>query len=117
MSSCRQCGWPWIERDGLCRTCLELRAHPDPLSKRTTLGKIPFQDMKQLDEADRITLIVGHLKKHPGKDIAVLVDCGEGHADKGDRYIKAIREQMPSVKLIKRSPGPIPEGETIILRN
>jgi len=119
MKPCKQCGWPFEvgTHDGLCPNCRKLQANPDALSKRTTLGGIPFKDLKQLDESERITQIVAFLKAWPGKNIAIVVDCGEGYSDKGDRYIKAVREKLPGVKLISRSPGPVKDGEMITFRN
>lgn len=115
---CRQCGWPYDigKDDGLCPTCRKLKTSPDGLSKRTHLGKVPFQDMKQMDEVDRIKQIIQHLRENPGKRIAVMVDTGEGHADKGDRYIKQVRAGIPSVELVSRAPGPVPDVETITFK-
>ena len=70
--------------------------------------------MKQLDEPERFKMIADLLVKNPGKKIAVFVDCGDGHADKGDRYIRGIRALVPKVKLEGRRPGPVKEGETLI---
>ena len=116
MSVCRQCGWPFVEAEGLCKGCLALKSNPDPLSKRTHLGTIPFQDLKQIDEADRIKTIVGHLIKNPGKKVLVLVDSGDGHQDKGDRYIRQVRQLLPGVQVVGRIPGPVDNGESIVFR-
>lgn len=114
---CRQCGWPYVESDGLCKNCLALRASPDAVSRRTELGGVPFKDMKQMDEPERIALIVDYLTKQPNQSVAVMVDVGDGHADKGDRYVRAIREKLPRVKVVSRRPGPVAAVETITLRN
>lgn len=113
---CRQCGWPWVERDGLCKSCLQLQANPDPLSKRTSFRGIPFRDMKHLDEVHRIEQIVQYLKDHPGKNVAAMVDSGDGYQDKGDRYIRAVRAKLPTVKIVRRMPGPVKDGETIVFQ-
>lgn len=114
---CRQCGWPYdVGQDGLCPNCRGLARNPDPLSKRKELGGVPFEDMKQLDEADRFQLIARHIRENPGRNILVMVDTGEGYADKGDRYIKAIRELVPGVKVVSRGPGPVPQAESITFK-
>jgi len=87
------------------------------LSKRLSLAGVPFKDMKQVDEADRIKLIAEYLTKFPGKNIGVMVDTGEGYADKGDRYIRAIRDKIPKVKVVSREPGPVMNVETITFKN
>lgn len=118
MKPCRQCGWPYnVDPSGLCDNCRKLQGQPDPLTKRTTLGNVPFKDLKQLDETERFNQIVGHLRANPGKNIVVIVDTGEGYADKGDRYIRAIREQLPDVEIVQRRPGPVAGAESIILKH
>lgn len=117
MDRCRQCGWPYdVGQDGLCPNCRQLKQKPDALSKRKELGGVPFQDMKHLDEKDRINQIAEALQRWPDRDIAVLVDTGEGYADKGDRYIKGVRELVPRVSLVARVPGPAAGVETITFR-
>lgn len=118
---CRQCGWPYgIGQDGLCANCRDLSKNPDALSKRQSimwgLKKVPFQDLKNLDESQRTDSIAKFLNENPGKQVAVMVDCGEGHADKGDRYIKAVREKAPGVKVVSRNPGPVQDCETIMFQ-
>lgn len=114
---CRQCGRPDpIGPDGLCGNCRELKKHPDPTSFRTRLGGVPFFDMKQTDEQDRFKLIAQMLVTYPGKEIGVMVDIGEGDEDKGDRYIRNIRELVPNVQVVKRGPGPVPKSELITLK-
>lgn len=117
MKPCRQCGWPYdVGTDGLCKSCRELKEHPDALSKRTSLGGVPFRDMKHMDEPDRIAYIVELLTKNPGRQIAAMVDVGDGHADKGDRYIRGVRAKVPTVKVVSRKPGPVPAVETITFK-
>ncbi len=114
MKRCRQCGAPAESRvDGLCSGCQELKAHPDPLSKITHFGKIPFEDFKQLDEPARFKRIAQHLNANPGRLVAVMVDTGPGHQDKGDRWIRAVRALVPGVLLMGRRPGPVANTETI----
>lgn len=113
---CKRCGWPWgINSDGLCENCVKLELKPDNVSRMTHLGKTPFKDMKHLTEVERIDLIAQYLVANPGKTIAVLVDVGEGHEDKGDRYIRAVKEKLPDVIVRGRRPGPVPHCETITL--
>lgn len=117
MSACRQCGFPnGVDDTGLCANCRKLKVEPDPLSKRTTLGNVPFVDMKQLDEEKRWNVIAEHIKKNPGKRILVMVDTGIGYDNKGDRYVRAIRERVPGVKLVERRPGPVANGESIVFQ-
>lgn len=114
---CRQCGAPILDDsiDGLCAGCDFLKKNPDPLTKRKELGGVPFRDMKHMGEDERIKFIVEKLKTMPGKNVAVLVDCGPDHQGKGDRYIEKIRALLPSVKLISRSII-VKDGESLSLR-
>lgn len=117
MKPCRQCGWPYdVGTDGLCKNCRTLKEHPDGLSKRTSIGGVPFRDMKHMDEPERIAYIVKLLTGNRGRNIAVMVDVGEGHSDKGDRYVRQVRAKLPTVKLINRCPGPIRAVETITFK-
>lgn len=117
MKPCRQCGWPYdVDASGLCPSCVKLKGHPDALSKRTKFGRVPFVDLKQVDESERLDQIVSHLRANPGKNVLVLVDSGPGHEDKGDRYIRGIRERLPTVTIQSRRPGPVANGEAIIFQ-
>lgn len=115
--NCRQCGKKngINPASGLCAGCAELQANPDGLSRRTHIGKTPFKDMKKLDEPARIRLIAEYLKKMPGAVVAVLVDTGEGYEGKGDRYLASIRELLPTVELVGRSPV-VTGGEMLKVR-
>lgn len=116
MERCRQCGTPEAKEalnDGLCPSCLRLREAPDGLSKATHIAGVPFTDMKQVDEDKRLKVVAAYLNENRGKIIGVMVDTGPGYEDKGDRYVRTIRQLVPTVKLIGRFPGPRPGVETI----
>lgn len=117
MSACKQCGFPTgVDDTGLCLNCRQLKAKPDATSKRKELHGVPFDDMKQVEEEQRFVKIAEHLKQNPGKVIAVMVDCGPGYEDKGDRYIRGVRKLVPGVKVVGRQPWVI-NGELIKFRN
>jgi hypothetical protein len=102
---------------GLCSACEILDVLPDKLSDRKSLCGIPFVDMKRMDEVDRIKQIVQMLRESPGKILLVMVDCGGEYDGKGDRWLAAIRESLPDVKVVRRSINtPIPDVESIHLR-
>lgn len=113
---CKQCGIPLLVGEALCDSCKELNDKPDPLSKRIHLGKIPFRDMKSMNEDDRITLIVEQLRSHPSGVISLMLDAGGIHQGKGDRYLEKIRKLLPSVVVVSRINGPVPETETLRLK-
>lgn len=116
MKLCRQCRQPIvIGVDGLCADCVSLRDRPDATSTRTHLAGVPFKDMKQVDEDDRFKLIADTLRSHRGKNIGVLVESDQANRDKGDRYIAGVKAIVPNVQ-VRRSPGVVPETETIIFR-
>jgi hypothetical protein len=120
MTNCRQCGVPilfGIRPDKLCVECRTLKETPDPLSNRKDLGGIPFQDLKQNDEDERIKIIVNHLIQNPGKIISVMVDYGPAYEGKGDRYAQKVLALAVKAKLVKRIPNfPVEDGETLNFR-
>ena len=112
---CRQCGI-LIEEAGLCASCELLKALPDKLASRKELGGIPFQDMKQVDEAERIRILADHLRAHPGMTCHLMVDLLPGYEDKADRYIRLVTAALPGVEVMGRRKGwPIKECETVYL--
>lgn len=116
---CRQCGVPLLEEtktSGLCDGCHNLKTTPDALSKRKHLGTVPFEDMKQIAEDDRIRKLADHLTRHPGHVVTVIVDFGPAYHGKGDRYLEKLYSILPKVKLISRKAGPIKDAETLNLR-
>lgn len=117
MLSCKQCGVPLLDDrvEALCDNCIMLRDSPDKLSKRTKIGSIPFQDMKQLDEDNRIKEIVKHIKSNPGRAVLVMVDRGPAYQGKADRYLEKIRTFLPNVRLVDRFNGPGEEVESLKL--
>lgn len=117
---CRQCGVPTLGEmnpDGLCVDCADLQKTPDGLSKRKTLMSIPLEDLKQVDEDERIKRISDALKSNPGKIMSLLVDAGPAYHGKGDRYISKIQLICPQVKLVSRFRGPVKNCETLNLRH
>ncbi len=116
---CRQCGTTvGVDRDtGLCLNCAGLAASPDRLATRTTIGAVPFADMKHVDETLRFDAIAKYLRANPGKLVAVMVDTGPDHHGKGDRYIAEITTRVPTAKVVRRNPGPVADVETIGFRN
>jgi hypothetical protein len=46
----------------------------------------------------------------------VIVDAGGHHEGKGDRYLKLILEKLPQVFLVRKTPGPVHESETIVVK-
>lgn len=115
---CRQCGVPLIgatDSSGLCASCLRLREAPDGLSKRNSLAGAPFVDLKQMDEDQRVQLIVKHLKGH--KVVSFIVDTGPEYQGKGDRMIEKIKAALPTARVKDRRPGPVAGAETINFTN
>lgn len=112
---CRQCG-VILEDPGLCPECAKLEVLPDKIADWKQLTGVPFQDMKSLDETKRWEVIVGHLKAHPGKKIAVMVDCGPSYEGKAERYIQGVTRLLPAVKVMGRKPGPVRGVESIIFQ-
>ena len=116
MSKCRQCGLEiLIGDDGLCAECVSLKERPDATSERKELGGVPFQDMKQIDEADRFKLIADYARDNPGKSIALLVENDAANKGKGDRYIAGVKAQVPEVQ-VRRTAGVVRGTETIIFK-
>lgn len=113
---CRQCNLEiLIGEDGLCADCVSLRNHPDATASRTSLAGIPFQDMKQIDEADRFKLIANHLKSNPGQNIGVLLESDPANSGKADRYIAGVRTLVPGATAVKK-PGVVAGTVTVIFK-
>lgn len=114
---CPKCGVPMLEKTmtGLCEECFQWSLKPDGLSKRKRLFGVPFEDLKHLDEDERIKQIVGHVKRMPGKVVAFMVDKSPEYQGKGDRWIEKIKALLPGVKIKDRYDGPVKNVETIHL--
>lgn len=115
---CRQCGVPLLELrdDGLCASCYILQKEPDELSKRKELLGVPFQDMKHLDEDDRVKELARILKEKPGITIGFMVENSAEYQGKGDRILEKLRALLPEVKLLRRNNGPIAGIETLTFK-
>jgi len=115
-TKCRQCGLEvLIGLDGLCADCVSLRDKPDGVSKMTSLGGVPFKDMKQLDEPERFKLIADFLLNNPGQIIQVYVENTGANKGKGDRYIAGVLALVPLAS-VRRAAGVVPRTETLIFR-
>ncbi len=80
----------------------------DELSRRTEIMGIPFKDIANLPEQDRIIAIGNLAIQQPGKIVGCLVDT-EGpfpHHEKADRYIRTLLSIFPTLKT-KKYPGPV----------
>lgn len=68
--------------------------------------KTPFVDLHQLSEATRISLI-GHRAIDHNETVGFIVDSegADGQA-KADRYIKALQDAFPTIRVVHRGPGP-----------
>jgi hypothetical protein len=105
-----------VSDDGLCDSCRKLKENPDGLSKKTSIGGIPFKDMKHLDEDDRVKELVRMLNEKPTQVIGFMVDNGPEHQGKGDRIIEKVKALLPTVNILRRCNGPVANVETISFR-
>ena len=69
-----------------------------------------FADLADMDEDDRIKKI-GETAIKTGTVVGFVTDDDEG---KSDRYIRKLKEQFPSLKVIHHDPGPVPH--TILVK-
>lgn len=115
--NCRQCGVPLLLKTltGLCEECFQWSLKPDGLPKMKSLYGVPFEDMKHLDEDERIKKIAEILKRMPGKIVGVMVDKSPAYQGKGDRWIEKIKSLVPGVRVKDRFDGPVKDTETLHL--
>lgn len=84
----------------------------DPLSRRKEIFGVPFQDMAELPEHERI-LAWGKMIMEGGK-IGCFVDAeGKDGHEKADRYIRTLLSLFPDVT-VKKHNGPTPGVITMI---
>jgi hypothetical protein len=90
--------------------------HPDGLSKRTELDGVPFKDLANLKEDDRIDEIAKKAMFSFGT-VGFLVDCGPEYEMKGDRYIRKLKEKYPKITVLERKQNyPVKDVETIVIK-
>jgi hypothetical protein len=67
--------------------------------------RIPFQDLFDIPEDERIAKIVAHAKLHPQQKVGFFTDDEPG---KPERYIEKIRAQLPDAHITGPTKGPVP---------
>ena len=71
-----------------------------------------FIDLYFLSEDKRIEMI-GHRVVDHREIVGFMVDVENGSHAKGDRYIEKLKRLFPSITIIWRGDGPVPNCETI----
>lgn len=71
-----------------------------------------FQDLHELSEDDRI-FVIGNSAVNKRKVVGFVVDVVKGDHSKGDRYIRKLKQQFPSIVVTFRADGPAADMEVI----
>jgi hypothetical protein len=73
------------------------------------MKKVPYQDLHNLPEDERIDLIGHYVTKH-GLTAAFMVDDTPG---KAERYISKLEAKFPDVMVVDRFNGPVKNVITV----
>jgi hypothetical protein len=69
----------------------------------------PYVDIASLDEDKRIDLI-GHRAMDHKEVVAFVTDADPG---KANRYIRKLQAKFPTIRILDRFPGPVPNTVTV----